>query len=130
MPKDKDAPIDADIKELSLGLVGIAWLANTPAARHDKEAQQLVKRWKTLHGKYAALSKQYAALMVRMASLQFPNPAQIWKAYDELDAEFDALAPAMHTLHDDLKKWEQENVSVETVTDQKEISTLNAITGE
>jgi hypothetical protein len=125
MEKEKYAPIDALLKEHSLGAAGNAWLANTPMARHDKQAQRLVKRWKTVHGKYAELSKHYSALTVRMASLAFPNPQQIWDRYEELDKKFDALAPAMKAVHNDLKKWVETSVQVETVTKEEMERELN-----
>ena len=103
----KETPIDANVKEFSLSAVDMVWLANSRAFRDDPRARELVQRWKTLHGRYAALSKEYAGLMVRLSQLNFATPEQIAKRYEELDAKFDALAPAIEQLSDDLKVWER-----------------------
>jgi chromosome segregation ATPase len=102
-----EKPIDAEIKEHSLGGYNIAWLiAHWPAARETKEARELLKRWKDLHARYANLSKRYCYIVDHIQSLRL-KPEGIKKSYAELDAQFDELAPALATLHADLEKWEQ-----------------------
>jgi chromosome segregation ATPase len=114
-------PIDAEIKEHTLGAYNLAWLiAHWPAASDTKEGRELVKRWKHLHARYANLSLRYCYIVKHVQSLRL-SPEGIKKSYEQLDAQFDELAPAIAALHADLENWEQRlEKAVVTVNEMRE----------